>query len=124
MQILRSRESARLREVSGLPITRLVSLKASLKTAIHICPFDTVFRNAGIKHKLIPPRTPWHNGKVERSHRKDQERFYYKKEFKSFEEFEKKLRYWEKEYNNFPMKPLGWKSPNEQLKEYKLKKSA
>ena len=39
-------------------------------------------------------------------------------------EFEKKLRYWEKEYNNFPMKPLGWKSPNEQLKEYKLKKSA
>ena len=78
----------------------------------------------GIKHKLIKPKTPRHNGKVERSHRKDQERFYYKKKFKSFEEYEKKLGYWEKEYNNFPMKPLGWKSPNEQLKEYKLKKSA
>ncbi len=25
----------------------------------------------GIRHKLIKPRTPRHNGKVERSHRKD-----------------------------------------------------
>ena len=31
---------------------------------------DTVLRKAGVEHKLIPPRTPWHNGKVERSHRK------------------------------------------------------
>lgn len=86
--------------------------------------FEKALEKLEIKHKLIKPKTPRHNGKVERSHRKDQERFYYKKEFKSFEEFERKLRYWEKEYNNFPMKPLGWKSPNEQLKEYKLKKSA
>ena len=86
--------------------------------------FEKALEKLEIKHKLIKPKTPRHNGKVERSHRKDQERFYYKKEFKSFEEFEKKLGYWEKEYNNFPMKPLGWKSPNEQLKEYKLKKSA
>lgn len=86
--------------------------------------FEKALEKLKISHKLIKPKTPRHNGKVERSHRKDQERFYYKKEFKSFEEFEKKLRYWEKEYNNFPMKPLGWKSPNEQLKEYKLKKSA
>ena len=86
--------------------------------------FEKALEKLEIKHKLIKPKTPRHNGKVERSHRKDQERFYYKREFKSFEEFERKLKYWEKEYNNFPMKPLGWKSPNEQLKEYKLKKSA
>ena len=86
--------------------------------------FEKALEKLEIKHKLIKPKTPRHNGKVERSHRKDQERFYYKKEFKSFEEFERKLGYWEKEYNNFPMKPLGWKSPNEQLKEYKIKKSA
>ena len=86
--------------------------------------FEKALEKLNIKHKLIKPKTPRHNGKVERSHRKDQERFYYKREFKSFEEFEKKLGYWEKEYNNFPMKPLGWKSPNEQLKEYQLKKSA
>ena len=86
--------------------------------------FEKTLEKLGIRHKLIKPKTPRHNGKVERSHRKDQERFYYKRKFKSFEEFKRKLGYWEKEYNNFPMKPLGWKSPNEQLKEYKLKKSA
>ena len=30
----------------------------------------------GIRHKLIRPYTPRHNGKVERSHREDQKRFY------------------------------------------------
>ena len=41
-----------------------------------ICPFDKVLKLLHIKHKLIPPRTPWHNGKVERSHRNDQRYFY------------------------------------------------
>ena len=86
--------------------------------------FEKALEKLGIRYKLIKPKTPRHNGKVERSHRKDQERFYYKKQFKSFEEFERKLGYWEKEYNNFPMKPLGWKSPNEQLREYRLQESA
>ena len=27
-----------------------------------ICPFDKALRKHRIKHKLIPPRTPWHNG--------------------------------------------------------------
>ena len=73
---------------------------------------------------IINTRTPRHNGKVERSHRKDQERFYYKRVFLSFEDFKEKLRYWEREYNNFPMKPLGWKSPNDKLKEYNLSQIA
>ena len=72
----------------------------------------------GIRHKLIKPKTPRHNGKLERSHRKDQERFYYKRIFVSFKDFKEKLRRWEKEYNDFPMKPLEWKSPNEKYKEY------
>ena len=79
--------------------------------------FEKVLEEKGIKHKLIKPKTPRHNGKVERSHRKDQERFYYKRVFVSFEDFKEKLRHWEAEYNNFPMKPLGWKSPNEKLAE-------
>ena len=85
--------------------------------------FEKKLEELGIRHKLIKPKTPRHNGKVERSHRKDQERFYYKKVFCSFEDFKNRLKYWEKEYNNFPMKPLGWKSPNEKLKEYEVKKS-
>lgn len=82
----------------------------------------TMFKNKleelGIRHKLIKPKTPRHNGKVERSHRKDQERFYYNKIFCSFEDFKNRLKYWEKEYNNFPMKPLKWLSPNEKYLEY------
>ena len=80
--------------------------------------FEKALREQGIEHKPIKPKTPRHNGKVERSHRKDQERFYYNKVFCSFEDFKNRLKYWEKEYNNFPMKPLGWKSPNEKYLEY------
>ena len=80
--------------------------------------FESKLEEIGIKHKLIKPKTPRHNGKVERSHRKDQERFYYNKVFCSFEDFKNRLKYWEKEYNNFPMKPLNWLSPNEKYLEY------
>ena len=80
--------------------------------------FEEALKEAGIEHKLIKPKTPRHNGKVERSHRKDQERFYYNKVFCSFEDFKNRLKYWEKEYNNFPMKPLKWLSPNEKYEEY------
>ena len=41
-----------------------------------IHPFDHFCEGLKIYHKLIRPRTPWHNGKVERNHRNDQERFY------------------------------------------------
>ena len=39
--------------------------------------FELKLEYLEIKHKLIKPRTPRHNGKVERSHRKDQERSYF-----------------------------------------------
>ena len=38
--------------------------------------FQVHLQKHGIKHELIKPFTPRHNGKVERSHRKDNERFY------------------------------------------------
>ena len=73
----------------------------------------------GIRHKLIRPYTPRHNGKVERSHRKDNERFYATHLFYSFEDFARQLKaYNRKDYNDFPMRPLGWKTPNEVLREY------
>ena len=80
--------------------------------------FEKKLEELGIRHKIIKPKTPRHNGKVERSHRKDQERFYYNKVFCSFEDFKNRLKYWEKEYNKFPMKPLNWLSPNEKYLEY------
>ena len=92
---------------------RLNSQKAKEKTM-----FEKKLGELGIKHKLIRPRTPRHNRKVERSHRKDQERFYYERIFVSFEDFKEKLRHWNREYNNFPMKPLGWKGLNEKYESF------
>ena len=80
--------------------------------------FESKLDELGIRHKLIKPYTPRHNGKVERSHRKDQERFYYQKVFCSFEDLVNRAKYWVKEYNNFPMRPLKWLSPKEKYLEY------
>jgi transposase InsO family protein len=72
-----------------------------------------------IRHKLIRPFTPRHNGKVERSHRKDHDRFYATHTFYSFKDFSRQLkRYNRRDYNNFPMRPLGWKTPNHVLRDY------
>ncbi len=81
--------------------------------------FQVHLQNHGIRHKLIRPYTPRHNGKAERCHRKDNERFYATHTFYSFEDFSRQLkRYNRRDYNNFPMRPLGWKTPSQILKEY------
>ena len=71
----------------------------------------------GIKHKLIPPRTPWHNGKVERSHRNDQRYFYDWETFRSVEELNAKLEKHLIWSNNKSMRTLGRKSPAQLLAE-------
>lgn len=82
-----------------------------------ICPFDKALSKLGIKHKLIPPRTPWHNGKVERSHRNDQRYFYDWETFRSVEELNDKLAKHLVWSNNKSMRTLGRKSPVQLLKE-------
>ena len=81
------------------------------------CPFDKELRRLGIQHKLIPPRTPWHNGKVERSHRNDQRYFYDWETFRSVEDLNSKLAQHLIWSNNKPMRTLRDKSPSELLKE-------
>ena len=81
------------------------------------CPFDIELRKLGIEHKLIPPRTPWHNGKVERSHRNDQRYFYDWETFRSVEELNVKLAEHLRWSNNKPMRTLESKSPLQVLKE-------
>ena len=54
--------------------------------------FELTAAQLGIQHKLIRPYTPRHNGKVERSHREDQNRS-----------------------NDLPMRPLNWLSPKDKL---------
>jgi transposase InsO family protein len=80
--------------------------------------FERYLQNHGIRHKLIRPYTPRHNGKVERSHRKDNEYFYATHKFFSFSDFKSQLAVHSRYYNNFPMRPLNWKSPKRTLYDF------
>lgn len=102
---------------NGFEFTNRLSWNAFMKRKKTM--FEETLEEKGIKYKVIKPHTPKQNGRVERSHRKDQERFYYRKVFWSLEDLRNRGADWRKEYNNFPMRPLGWLSPNEFLKKYK-----
>lgn len=69
-------------------------------------------------HKLIKPMTPRHNGKVERSHRKDNEYFYATHKFYDFEDFKRQLKRWNYQYNNIPTRSLDWKTPQSVYNDY------
>lgn len=81
-----------------------------------IHPFDIYCAERGITHKLIRPRTPRHNGKVERSHRNDNERFYSRMSFYSYEDLIIQMSRYLRSSNNTPMQTLGWMTPMERRK--------
>ena len=78
-----------------------------------IHPLDALLNELNITHKLIRPRTPRHNGKVERSHRNDQQRFYSYLQFHSYDDLLKQMKAYLKRSNNIPMQSLNWLSPLE-----------
>ena len=69
--------------------------------------FDSTAQKLGIRHKLIRPYTPKHDGKVERCHREDQKRFYPCHTFYSLNDFAAQLATHNRRSNDFPMRPLG-----------------
>ena len=73
--------------------------------------FELTAQRLGIRHKLIRPYTPRHNGKVERSHREDQKRFYASHRFFSLADLNAQLAAHLTRSNNRPMRPLSWASP-------------
>ena len=82
-------------------------------------PLDTLLNQLNITHQLIRPRTPRHNGKVERSHRNDQNRFYNFLSFYSYDDLKKQTKSYLKRSNNIPMQVLGWLSPLEMRNQIK-----
>ena len=74
---------------------------------------DILCNKLDINHKLIKPRTPRHNGKVERSHRNDQQRFYSYLKFYSYDDLLLQMKAYLKRSNNIPMQSLNWLSPLE-----------
>lgn len=71
-----------------------------------------------IRHKLVRPYTPRHNGKAGRSHREDQKRFYSCHAFYSLDDFKKQLSVHSRRPNNLPMRPLRRLSPIEFAVQY------
>lgn len=88
-----------------------------LKDTPLVHPFDIACDRLGIKHQRIRPRTPRHNGKVERSHRNDNERFYAFLQFFDFQDLDKQMRSYLRRSNQIPMQVLGWKCPIEMRQE-------
>lgn len=96
---------------NGLEFTRH---KDSKESGLHL--FDRLCLALNIKHKLIKPYTPRHNGKVERSHRNDQKRFYNKLQFYSLDDLRHQMKLYLKRSNNIPSSSLNWLSPIEKRK--------
>ena len=69
---------------NGTEFTNRLNSKNTAKKTL----FEQTLAQLGIRHKLIRPFTPRHNGKVERSHRKDNEEFYASHKFFSFHDFQ------------------------------------
>jgi transposase InsO family protein len=83
--------------------------------------FSWHLEDLGIHHRKTKLRSPEENGKVERSHRTDEEALYGVNRFMSIHHFTKLLAQWEKEYNGHrPHMALGGKTPRAFLTE-KLK---
>ena len=77
--------------------------------------FDLLCQRFNIIHYLIDPGKPAQNGKVERSHRTDQETFYDRNKFKTLKDLQTKIKIWNDEYNNDEHCSLNGKTPNEML---------
>ena len=99
---------------NGLEFTNRLNSNGTRKQTL----FEKTLGDLGIQHKLIKPFTPRHNGKVERSHRKDNEEFYASHSFYSFQDFKAQLAKRQRQYNNFPMRPLNWRSPKQTLRAF------
>lgn len=80
--------------------------------------FDLLCQKLNIIHYLIDPGKPAQNGKVERSHRSDQETFYERTAYDTIEELIYKIKLWNMYYNDLQHCSLNNKTPNQYLAEF------
>ncbi len=78
-------------------------------------PLDLFCQRNNILHYLIDPGKPAQNGRVERSHRTDQEMFYDRRKFKTVLGLKRAIRKWNINYNNLEHCALDGLTPNEAL---------
>lgn len=80
--------------------------------------FDILCQRLNIIHYLIDPGKPAQQGKVEKSHRADQETFYDQTSFNNIEELNYKIKLWNMDYNDLEHCGINLKSPNQYLEEF------
>lgn len=90
-------------------------LKSSDPINPRLHPLDLECQKLNIIHYLIDPGKPAQNGKVERSHRTDQEMFYDRRKFKTLVGLKRAIKQWNNNYNNLEHCALGGLTPNEAL---------
>ena len=89
-----------------------------VKKSSHKTLFEEHLEKCGIKYHRIQVATPRHNGKVERQHRLDEQRFYSKMRMFSLEDGRKQLTKYNKISNNISKSCLKYRSPNAVLADY------
>ncbi len=90
-------------------------LKSAEPANPRLHPLDLECQRLNIIHYLIDPGKPAQNGRVERSHRTDQEHFYDIYKFNSVLDLKNKLRKWNNYYNDLEHCALNGKTPNEMV---------
>ena len=89
-----------------------------VKKATHKTLFEEYLEECGIKYHRIQVATPRHNGKVERQHRLDEQRFYSKMRMFSLEDGRKQLAKYNRISNNISKSCLKYRSPIAVLADY------
>ena len=84
----------------------------------HKTLFQQALSDMEIIYHRIQVATPRHNGKVERQHRKDQQRFYRKMRMYGLEDGRRQLRAYQEKSKHYPMIALGFQSPMQVLEKY------
>jgi len=92
---------------------RLMAIKSK-----HLTLFEGALLEMGIIYHRIQIATPQHNGKVERQHRIDGERFYRSLRMYSLEDGRKQLAMYQKKSNHYMKTCLNFKTPNQIVSEY------
>ena len=102
--------------------SRLI-MALSLRRSLYLTRRDHICLSGSQKNSAVDTNS-LDNGKVERSHRKDNEYFYASHKFYSFSDFQKQLVVHSRKYNHFPIRPLSWLDPLTFLAKYRNQTSA
>ena len=84
----------------------------------HKTLFEEALAEMDVIYHRIQIATPRHNGKVERQHRKDEQRFYRKLRMYNLEDGRRQLKAYQEKAKHYPVIPLGFLSPVQVLEKY------